>query len=148
MRFGAAPQDDAPVLHPLRDRRIDSWIIQLKAQGPSRTCNESNAEEEKSLGQHPQMMHPYCTRSVVWVWGVGCGVWGVGCGVQGLGLRVCGLGQHPQMMHPYCTRSVISVCDTWLRAQGSGVYGFRVQGLHSPHIWVQGSGLRAQGSGV
>jgi len=27
-------------------RRIDSCISQLKAQGPSRTCNESKAEEE------------------------------------------------------------------------------------------------------
>ena len=26
-------------------RRIDSWITQLKAQGPSRTCNESKEEE-------------------------------------------------------------------------------------------------------
>ena len=28
-------------------RRIDSCITQLKAQGPSRTCNESNTEEEE-----------------------------------------------------------------------------------------------------
>ena len=28
-------------------RRIDSCITQLKAQGPSRTCNESKEEEEK-----------------------------------------------------------------------------------------------------
>ena len=28
-------------------RRIDSCITQLKAQGPSRTCNESKAEEEE-----------------------------------------------------------------------------------------------------
>ena len=28
-------------------RRIDSFITQLKAQGPSRTCNESKAEEEE-----------------------------------------------------------------------------------------------------
>ena len=28
-------------------RRIDSCIIQLKAQGPSRTCNESKEEEEE-----------------------------------------------------------------------------------------------------
>ena len=27
-------------------RLIDSWITQLKAQGPSRTCNESKEEEE------------------------------------------------------------------------------------------------------
>jgi len=28
-------------------RLIDSGITQLKAQGPSRTCNESNKEEEE-----------------------------------------------------------------------------------------------------
>jgi len=28
-------------------RRIDSCITQLKAQGPSRTCNESKEEEKK-----------------------------------------------------------------------------------------------------
>jgi len=28
-------------------RRIDFCITQLKAQGPSRTCNESKEEEEK-----------------------------------------------------------------------------------------------------
>jgi len=31
-------------------RRIDSFITQLKAQGPSRTCNESNEEEERGFG--------------------------------------------------------------------------------------------------
>ena len=29
-------------------RRIDSYATQLKAQEPSRTCNESKEEEEKS----------------------------------------------------------------------------------------------------
>ena len=32
-------------------RLIDSCITQLKAQGPSRTCNESKEEEEYLLGQ-------------------------------------------------------------------------------------------------
>jgi len=31
-------------------RLIDFCITQLKAQGPSRTCNESKEEEEKNLG--------------------------------------------------------------------------------------------------
>jgi len=31
-------------------RLIDSGITQLKAQGPSRTCNESTEEEEKEFG--------------------------------------------------------------------------------------------------
>ena len=30
-------------------RLIDSCITQLKAQGPSRTCNESNEEEEEGI---------------------------------------------------------------------------------------------------
>ena len=30
-------------------RLIDSCITQLKAQGPSRTCNESKEEEEESM---------------------------------------------------------------------------------------------------
>jgi len=32
-------------------RLIDSCITQLKAQGPSRTCNESKEEEEKYRGR-------------------------------------------------------------------------------------------------
>jgi len=34
-------------------RLIDSWITQLKAQGPSRTCNESKEEEEEGGGGAP-----------------------------------------------------------------------------------------------
>ena len=30
-------------------RLIDSCITQLQAQGPSRTCNESNEEEKKKI---------------------------------------------------------------------------------------------------
>ena len=32
-------------------RLIDSFITQLKAQGPSRTCNESEEEEEADFDQ-------------------------------------------------------------------------------------------------
>ena len=35
-------------------RLIDSCITQLKAQGPSRTCNESKEEEEKVRGHLPR----------------------------------------------------------------------------------------------
>jgi len=35
-------------------RLMDSCITQLKAQGPSRTCNESNEEEEE------EAIHPAC----------------------------------------------------------------------------------------
>ena len=31
-------------------RLIDLCITQLKAQGPSRTCNESKEEEERAVG--------------------------------------------------------------------------------------------------
>ena len=38
-------------------RRIDSCITQLKAQGPSRTCNESREEKEEAtnLQHHTQV---------------------------------------------------------------------------------------------
>jgi len=48
-------------------RRIDSCITQLKAQGPSRTCNESKEEEKKGYhvitgrqveGAHLSLAHP------------------------------------------------------------------------------------------
>ena len=39
-------------------RLIDSCITQLKAQGPSRTCNESKEEEEEGVYQRPGV----CTR--------------------------------------------------------------------------------------
>ena len=32
-------------------RLIDSWITQLKAQGPSRTSNESKEEEKSSVAE-------------------------------------------------------------------------------------------------
>jgi len=32
-------------------RLIDVCITQLKAQGPSRTCNESKEEEEEAIGK-------------------------------------------------------------------------------------------------
>ena len=32
-------------------RRIDSCITQLKAQGPSRTCNDSKEEEEEEVSR-------------------------------------------------------------------------------------------------
>ena len=35
-------------------RLIDSCITQLKAQGPSRTCNESKEEEEENLTAEPK----------------------------------------------------------------------------------------------
>ena len=34
-------------------RLIDSCITQLKAQGPSRTCNESEEEEEEEASAFP-----------------------------------------------------------------------------------------------
>ena len=64
-------------------RLIDSRITQLKAQGPSRTCNESKEEEEAGA----------------WVQGgrerfglKGSGVRGNWLRVQGVGLRVEGSG--------------------------------------------------------
>jgi len=52
-------------------RPIDSCITQLKAQGPSRTCNESKEEEDLGndgelvsadlVGRVPIRHHPICT---------------------------------------------------------------------------------------
>jgi hypothetical protein len=39
-------------------RLIDSCIIQLQAQGPSRTCNESQEEEEEELEFAPGQSVP------------------------------------------------------------------------------------------
>ena len=39
-------------------RLIDSCITQLKAQGPSRTCNESKEEEEESIDAAVEALHP------------------------------------------------------------------------------------------
>ena len=56
-------------------RLIDSCITPLKAQGPSRTCNESKEEEEEEtrLGWRVQIL--------------GFGVWGFRFGVSGAGLH-------------------------------------------------------------
>ena len=42
-------------------RLIDSGITQLKAQGPSRTCNESEEDEKKKTGTKPSAgpTHPH-----------------------------------------------------------------------------------------
>ena len=47
-RVFAAPQDSVLMMVGARSylRLIDSCIMQLKAQGPCRTCNESKEEEE------------------------------------------------------------------------------------------------------
>ena len=42
----AEPEAETCLSHPRHPRLIDSGITQLKAQGPSRTCNESKEEEE------------------------------------------------------------------------------------------------------
>ena len=41
-----------------RQRRIDSCITQLKAQGPSRTCNESKEEEAPAVNGHQEEPPP------------------------------------------------------------------------------------------
>jgi hypothetical protein len=83
---------------------MDSCITQLKAQGPSRTCNESKKEEEKKK----DLMRPdtsscsscpsRTSRSYLPI--VVCGfrfwVWGLACRVQGSGFRVDGSGSRVQ----------------------------------------------------
>ena len=57
-------------------RRIDSCITQLKAQGPSRTCDESKEEVKKEVRS--------CFRDD----GLETGVLGLGIGNSGSGCRV------------------------------------------------------------
>jgi len=45
--FGARMRE---VFDKVDANKVDSCITQLKAQGPSRTCNESNAAEKKEQG--------------------------------------------------------------------------------------------------
>ena len=40
-------------------RLMDSCTTQLKAQGPSRTCNESKEEEEEAIGLLNPLSPPY-----------------------------------------------------------------------------------------
>ena len=46
-------------------RLIDSCITQLTAQGPSRTCNESQEEEEVSFGEAPTLADALLPQLVV-----------------------------------------------------------------------------------
>ena len=74
-------------------RLIDSCITQLKAQGPSRTCNESK-EEGEEFG--------------VWGDGFGFGGWGLGAGVDSLGVGV--LSAPPALQLPLS--SELGTCKT------------------------------------
>ena len=64
-------------------RPMDSCITQLKAQGPSRTCNESK-EEEEEIGPFRPACH------VVKLSGFGFRVSGFRFRVSGFGFRVSG----------------------------------------------------------
>ena len=68
---GGAVRDEGSYL-----RLIDCCNTQLKVQGPSSTCNESNEEEEEAC------------------WGSGCRVQGSGVRVHGAGCRVCTMYQN------------------------------------------------------
>ena len=82
-------------------RFIVFCIPQLQAQGPSRTCIESNDEKEDSCTRE-SLTASFLQISNRWVEGVEFGtyglglrvlgfrVWGLGFRVQGLGVRICG----------------------------------------------------------
>ena len=48
-------------------RLIDSFITQLKAQGPSRTCNESKEEEEEYLAAMWSGVVPLMSSASTWL---------------------------------------------------------------------------------
>ena len=62
-------------------RLIDSCSTHFKAQGPSRTCNESKKETRASY-KHGT------AHSAMLVWGVRNGIWDFGFEDWGRGLRV------------------------------------------------------------
>ena len=96
--------NERPRVWPFPDAdRTCSCITQLKAQGPSRTCNESKEEEE---GRALQCTFTRSLSGPSAEGGSGYGVQGSGCRVQGAGVRVQGSG---------------------FRAQGSG---FKVQDVY------------------
>ena len=91
---------------------IDLCITQLKAQGPSRTCNESKEEEEEARGscgfefgvQGLGLGVQGCGRGIG-VWDLGFEFWGLGnrlgCEEWGLGTHksvILGAEQHPKLV--------------------------------------------------
>jgi len=78
-------------------RPIDSCITQLKAQGPSRTCNESKEEVFALSGSGIKKRKVHTLRIGVGVgvldsWGFRAPPWFLGFRVDGSGSRVSGLG--------------------------------------------------------
>ena len=70
-------------------RLIDSGITRLKAQGPSRACNESKEEEEKDLPMKSAHLaqSTWCPHAITW-FEVGLRVDGEGSGLMAQGLGV------------------------------------------------------------
>ena len=84
-------------------RLIDSCITQLKAQGPSRTCNESKEEEEEEEVEGVGSAPP-CHA----VQGVGFSVWGMGFRESNLGSRIWGFGVRGEAPPaPPCRRALL-----------------------------------------
>ena len=69
-------------------RLIDSCITQPKAQGPSRTCNESKEEEEEE-SDATTLLHPSFP---VEDFGLGFGDLNFGFRILGFGFQVSGKG--------------------------------------------------------
>ena len=121
-------------------RLIDFCITQLKAQGPSRTCNESKEEEQAlasasvlgvavlegccesrrcSRDTYPQSyITKYTSIRRLGLRVLGVGVQGLGCGVENSGFRIA---------------SGIPAASAFASALGFGVWGvgqgFRVEGV-------------------
>jgi len=104
-------------------RRIDSYITQLEAQGPSTTYNESKEEEEEGGRCTCVMIGP----SSILLQGPGFRVQGSGFRVQGpgsrvqcSGFRVQGPGFRVQGSGSRVLCSVFRVYGLWFRVQGLG----------------------------
>ena len=158
-RVGSFPWLLRTCLTHLASGLIDSCITQLEAQGPSRTCNESQEQKKRRAWElrfrvwclwrrvHGALAHlpqPSSFRVLglgFRVSGLGCQVSGFGFRVQGFGFRVSGLGSRVSGLGFRASGLGSRVSD--LGSQVSGL-GFRVSGFG---FWASGSGVQVSGFG-
>jgi len=134
-------------------RIIDSCITQLKAQGPSRTCNESNEEEEEEEEEEDSgMQHGRC------------GWRGITEASRSISPTRSSSRDTPSASRPFAPSAsrpfatappspspapplvslAVGISPRCSKSQPGSGFGFRVLGLG---FRVQGSGFRVRGSG-